>query len=192
MEVGRAVRWWTGAIGLILLDTMTSSEIAKNISDKFGTRILQSFPDGKHPRVHVDASDWRALAQFLYADPRLKLDWMQSLSGVDYVADGKMASVYDLYSFDHKHVFAVKVFCPRERPEIPSVADLWPAADWQEREAYDMFGINFTGHPDLRRILCADDWEGFPLRKDYVFPREYHGIPGSVELDWQQQADYPK
>jgi len=171
---------------------MTSSEIAKVLSDKFGARIVASFPDDKHPRVHVDAKDWRELAQFVHSDPRLKLDWLQSLSGVDYVADGKMACVYDLYSFDHKHVFAVKVFCPRDNPEIPSVVDLWPAADWQEREAYDMFGITFPGHPDLRRILCADDWEGFPLRKDYVFPREYHGIPGSVELDWQQQADYPK
>jgi NADH-quinone oxidoreductase subunit C len=171
---------------------MTPTEISKIISEKFGARILQSFPDDKHPRVHVDAKDWRALAEFIHADPRLKLDWMQSLSGVDYVADGKMACVYDLYSFDHRHVFAVKVFCPRDNPSIPSVSDLWPAADWQEREAYDMFGITFPGHPDLRRILCADDWEGFPLRKDYVFPREYHGIPGSVELDWQQQADYPK
>ena len=86
----------------------------------------------------------------------------------------------------------IKVFCPRDNPSVPSVADLWPAADWHEREAYDMFGIVFDGHPDLRRILCADDWEGFPLRKDYVFPREYHGIPASVELDWQQQPDYPK
>ena len=171
---------------------MTASEIAKVLSDKFGGRILQSFPDDKHPRVHIDAKDWRELAQFLHSDPRLKLDWLQDLAGVDYVADGKMACVYDLYSFDHKHVFAVKVFCPRDKPEIPSVVDFWPAADWQEREAYDMFGITFSGHPDLRRILCADDWEGFPLRKDYVFPREYHGIPGSVELDWQQQADYPK
>ena len=75
---------------------------------------------------------------------------------------------------------------------MPSVVRFWPAADWHEREAYDMFGIVFDGHPDLRRILCADDWEGFPLRKDYVFPREYHGIPASVELDWQQQPDYPK
>ena len=136
--------------------------------------------------------NWRDVAQFLYSDPAIKLDWLQNLSGVDYVADGKMCVVYDLWSFDHRHEFAVKVFTPRDNPSIPSVCDYWPAADWNEREAYDMFGIDFPGHPDLRRILCADDWEGFPLRKDYVFPREYHGIPGSVELDWQQQADYPK
>jgi NADH-quinone oxidoreductase subunit C len=86
----------------------------------------------------------------------------------------------------------VKVYCPRENPRVPSVVDVWKAADWHEREAFDMFGIIFDGHPDLRRILCADDWVGYPLRKDYVFPREYHGIPGSVELDWQQQPDYPK
>ena len=171
---------------------MTASEIARVVSDKFGQRVLQSFPEDKHPRIHVNAQDWRDVAQFLYSDARLKLDWLQDLAGVDYVADGKMCVVYDLYSFDHRHVFAVKVFTPRDRPSVPSVVDLWPAADWQEREAYDMFGIDFPGHPDLRRILLADDWEGFPLRKDYVFPREYHGIPGSVELDWQQQPDYPK
>jgi NADH-quinone oxidoreductase subunit C len=171
---------------------MTSSEIADRVSQRFGNRIVASFPDDKHPRVHINAPDWRELAEFLLRDASLRLDWLQDLAGVDYVADDKMCCVYDLYSFDHKHVFAVKVYCPRETPQIPSVADLWPAADWQEREAYDMYGIIFPGHPDLRRILCADDWEGFPLRKDYVFPREYHGIPGSVELDWQQQPDYPK
>ncbi len=171
---------------------MTAPEIAGKISQRFGAKIIASFPDDKHPRVHVNAENWRELAEFLLRDPALRLDWLQCLSGVDYVADDKMCCVYDLYSFDLRHVFAVKVFCPRETPEIPSVADLWPAADWQEREAYDMFGMTFPGHADLRRILCADDWEGFPLRKDYVFPREYHGIPGSVELDWQQQPDYPK
>lgn len=171
---------------------MTPNEIADILMKKFSSRILESHADDKHPRVHVNASDWRAIAQFLLDDPRLKLDWLQNLSGVDYVADGKMCVVYDLYSFDLKHMFAVKVYCPRENPSVPSIADLWPTADWHEREAYDMFGIDFPGHPDLRRILMADDWEGFPLRKDYVFPREYHGIPGSVELDWQQQPDYPK
>ena len=170
---------------------MTPAEIAKVISDKFGARVLQSFPEDKHPRVHVNAGDWRDVAQFIYFDPRLKLDWMQSLSGVDYVADEKMCVVYDLYSFDHKHEFAVKVYMPRDNPRVATVCDIWRAADWHEREAFDMFGIAFDGHPDLRRILCADDWVGYPLRKDYVFPREYHGIPGSVELDWQHKPDYP-
>ena len=171
---------------------MTSRQIAQAISDRFGTKIIASLPDGKHPRVHVNADDWLAVAQFLHSEPSLKLDWLQCLSGVDYVADGKLCVVYDLWSFDHRHSFAVKAYCPRDNPHVPSVAHLWSAADWEEREAFDMFGIVFDGHPDLRRILCADDWEGYPLRKDYVFPREYHGIPGSVELDWQQKPDYPQ
>jgi NADH-quinone oxidoreductase subunit C len=171
---------------------MTSQQIARAIQDRFGSKITTAFPDDKHPRVHVNAGDWLPLAEFLLRDPALKLDWLQCHSGVDYVADGKMCCVHDLWSFDHRHSFAVKVFCPRDNPRMPSVAHFWSAADWHEREAYDMFGIVFDGHPDLRRILCADDWEGFPLRKDYVFPREYHGIPASVELDWQQQPDYPK
>lgn len=171
---------------------MTSGEIAAALSEKFGARIFASFPDDLHPRVHVDAADWLEIADFLRNEPRLRFDWLANHSGVDYVADGKMACVYDLWSFDHRHVFAVKVFCDRADPSIPSVCHLWRAADWHEREAFDLLGIQFPGHPDLRRILCADDWEGFPLRKDYVFPREYHGIPGSVELDWQQKPDYPK
>ncbi|MGH7214695.1 MAG: NADH-quinone oxidoreductase subunit C [Tepidisphaeraceae bacterium] len=171
---------------------MTPQQIAQAIASKFGSRITASHPDDKHPRVHVDAQDWRELAEFLHGDPALKFDWLQNLSGVDYVADNKMCVVYDLWSFDHDHSFAVKVYCVRDDAHVPTVADLWPAANWHEREAYDMYGIIFDGHPDLRRILCADDWEGFPLRKDYVFPREYHGIPASVELDWQQQPDYPK
>ena len=171
---------------------MTAQQIATALQEKLPGRISAAFPTDKHPRVHIDAADWRAVAEFLHGDPQLKMDWLANLSGVDYAADGKMAVVYDLWSFDLHHTFAVKVFCPRDNPHVPSVVDLWAAADWNEREAYDMFGIVFDGHPDLRRILCADDWEGFPLRKDYVFPREYHGIPASVELDWQQQPDYPK
>jgi len=170
---------------------MTPQQIVTALQEKFAQRIIAAFPADKHPRVHVDAADWRAVAEFLYSDPQLKMDWLANLSGVDYAADGKLAVVYDLWSFDLHHTFAVKVFCPRDNAHVPSVVDLWAAADWNEREAFDMFGIVFDGHPDLRRILCADDWEGFPLRKDYVFPREYHGIPGTYELEWQQQPDYP-
>ena len=63
-------------------------------------------------------------------------------------------------------------------PDLPSVVGVWRTADWHEREVYDLSGVNFTGHPDLRRILCPEDWEGYPLRKDYQMPLEYHGIRG--------------
>ena len=171
---------------------MTTQQLVATVQERFGDRITAAFPKDKHPRVHVNAADWRALAEFLYREPTVRLDWLQDLAGIDYVADDKMCCVYDLWSFDHRHALAVKVYCPRNAPHIPSVADLWPAADWQEREAFDLLGIVFDGHPDLRRILLAEDWEGYPLRKDYQFPREYHGIPASVELDWKQKPDYPK
>jgi NADH-quinone oxidoreductase subunit C len=164
--------------------------IARALTDRFGAKIVKALPDDKHPRVHVNVADWREIAQFLRHDPTMRFDWLACLSGVDYVADGHFCVVYDLWSFELGHTFAVKVYGPRkDEAQFPSVVDLWPAANWHEREVYDLLGIHFTGHPDLRRILLADDWEGFPLRKDYVFPREYHGIPGSVELDWQQKPE---
>lgn len=171
---------------------MTSQQITQLVRDRFGDRILAAFAEDKHPRVHVKAETWRELAEFLRNEPSLKMDWLVNLSGIDYVANGQFCVAYDLWSFGWRHEFAVKVYMPRENPHVPSVADLWRAADWHEREAFDMFGIVFDGHPDLRRILCADDWVGYPLRKDYVFPREYHGIPASVELDWQQQPGETK
>ena len=171
---------------------MTPEQIAQLLQDRFGEAILAAKPEDKHPRIHVDATHWAEIADFLFSDPRLKFDWLACLAGVDYAADAKLCVVYDLWSFDHRHSFAVKVFTPRDHPHVPTVTHLWAAADWHEREAFDLFGIIFNGHPDLRRILLADDWEGFPLRKDYIFPREYHGIPASVELNWQQQPEYPK
>jgi NADH-quinone oxidoreductase subunit C len=168
--------------------TVKPEEIEKRLREMLGERIGEGYARDKHPRVHVQAQHWREVAEFLLRDPQLQMNWLANLSGVDYAADDKMAAVYELWSFDLRHAFAVKVFTPRQQPSIPTVSDLWPAANWHEREAFDLLGIDFPGHPDLRRILCADDWEGFPLRKDYIFPREYHGIPGSVELDWQQQS----
>jgi NADH-quinone oxidoreductase subunit C len=168
---------------------MNPREIVQLLTDRFGAAIFAAFPEDLHPRVHVGSEQWLEIATFCKTEPRLKLDWLACASGVDYIADGKLAMVFDLWSFSHKHHFAVKVFCPRERAEIPSVAAIWAAANWHERETFDLFGINFLGHPDLRRILLSDDWEGFPLRKDYVFPSEYHGIPGTVNFDFQNAPD---
>ncbi|MEE9212639.1 MAG: NADH-quinone oxidoreductase subunit C [Phycisphaeraceae bacterium] len=170
---------------------MTPTEIARKLTERFDDAITASLPEDKHPRVHTTARYWRLIAEFLRFDRDLAFDWLGCLSAVDYVADNQLCVVYDLRSTRHGHWFTVKAYMDRKDPKIASVMDLWPAADWHEREAYDLMGIIFQGHADLRRILCPEDWVGHPLRKDYVFPRQYHGIPGTTELDWQQKPDYP-
>ena len=170
---------------------MEPKEIAQRLADKFGDKITESLPDADHPRVHTTADVWREMAEYLREDEAMAFDFLGCLTALDYPADDKLCIAYDLRSTVHDHWFAVKVYVDRETAEIPSVMDLWPAANWHEREAWDMMGIHFPGHTDLRRILLPEDWDGHPLRKDYVFPREYHGIPGTTELDWQQKPDYP-
>lgn len=84
--------------------------------------------------------------------------------------------VYYLHSLRHRHHLTLKVLAPRAACTVPSVAAVWPVANYFEREVYDLLGVVFAGHPDLRRIMCPDDWVGHPLRKDYVYPADYHGI----------------
>lgn len=84
--------------------------------------------------------------------------------------------VYHLTSYQYLHSICIHVDVPRDDPRIDSLCAIWPGADWQEREAFDMMGIEFLGHPNLQRILLPLDWEGHPLRKDYSMPSEYHGI----------------
>jgi len=148
--------------------------------------------EGGHPHAKVKAERWREVAAFLRDEPRLQFNMLRSISAIDLLADDKIACVYDLIAvplerlgrlITESHEFAVRIEVDRNTPVIPSAADIWPAADWHEREAYDLMGVTFTGHPDLRRILCPDDWEGHPLRKDYEFPLEYHGIPGTTEYE---------
>jgi NADH-quinone oxidoreductase subunit C len=93
---------------------------------------------------------------------------------VDYKE--KYAVAYHLHSLKHRHAIGMKVFLPRETPSLPTVDAVWPAANFQEREVFDLFGIAFEGSKDLRRILLPEDWEGHPLRKDYKYPDFYHGI----------------
>lgn len=103
---------------------------------------------------------------------------LQAISAVDYIENLEL--VYVLASFTKNTELLLKVKLPRgtdnDLPQIDSVTSVWTAADWQEREAFDMMGITFNGHPDHRRILCPDDWEGHPLRKDYMVQEVYRGM----------------
>jgi NADH-quinone oxidoreductase subunit C len=94
--------------------------------------------------------------------------------------------VYHFFSYVHRHDLTVKIDLPRDKPVVPSVAALWPSANWQEREQFDLLGVEFTGHPDLRRILLPEDWVGHPLRKDWTEPAEYRGMsttrPNTLDL----------
>lgn len=173
---------------------MTGSEIIAVLEERFGNRLLERRPEALDPYVVVAPQDLVEVCRFLRDDPRLRFEILNCISGVDYLEpDPKKAPkagfephlevVYHLQSFTHRHRFVLKVLLPRwkdnkegELPEVPSVTALWPAANWHEREVYDLTGVWFTGHPDLRRILLAEDWVGHPLRKDYQYPLEYHGI----------------
>jgi NADH-quinone oxidoreductase subunit C len=175
---------------------MTVSDIIARLEQQFGSKIRSKKLDALDPYVVIDGADLLDVARFLRDDPQLNFSLLQCISGVDYLEpDPKKAPkagfephlevVYHLNSFSHRQRLVVKVSMPRwkdnhpgELPELPSLSALWPAADWHEREVYDLVGVWFTGHPDMRRILLSEDWVGYPLRKDYEFPLEYHGIRG--------------
>lgn len=165
--------------------------------ERFGeTRITGVQAEACEPWVEVAPEAIHDVALFLRDDAALRFDHLNDLCVVDWLEpDPKKAKssdrdpvfevVYHLSSVELLQTTVVKVVCPRwkdgvegQLPEVPTVSTVWGIADWHEREAYDMMGIHFVGHPNLRRILCPEDWVGYALRKDYEFPLEYHGIRG--------------
>ncbi len=176
---------------------MTPAEVSAILKQQFGDKIKADKLDGPDAFVVIEPGDLLEVGRFLRDDPRLNFRFLNCISAVDYLEpDPRKAPkagfqphlevVYHLSSFGPRerfHRLALKLILPRwkdnqpgQLPEVPSVTGLWQTADWHEREVYDLSGVWFTGHPDLKRILLADDWVGHPLRKDYEFPLEYHGI----------------
>jgi NADH-quinone oxidoreductase subunit C len=154
---------------------MTPQEIAALLVDRFGSRILECKPDEVNPWSVVEPAAILEVSQFLRADDRTSMDHLELLGGIDY--KDRIEVVYILYSMKQHHRYTLKCRLPREAPAIHTVESVWGVANWHEREAYDMFGIVFEGHSDMRRILCPDDWEGYPLRKDYKYPKSYRDMP---------------
>lgn len=172
---------------------MAPEEICDVLKDEFGEAIRDAELTVRRPYAVVAAERWPEVAKFLRDDGRIQFNMLESITSLDLLEDNKLAAIYDLFSVPViaggkdcpklRHHFAVRVEVDRDDPHVPTVSHVWPAADWHEREAFDVMGIVFDGHPNLERILLPDDWEGHPLRKDYEFPLEYHGIPATTEYE---------
>jgi NADH-quinone oxidoreductase subunit C len=142
---------------------LSGKEIARQIEKKFPQSIIESSPQA----LVVDSESLLEIANYLKNTRGLDFDYLAAITAVDYLDYFEV--IYQLTSLKHNHSLVVKTRCyGREKPSLPSVVGLWRGADFQEREIYDLFGISFEGHPNLRRIVLWDGFEGHPLRKDYL------------------------
>ena len=175
---------------------MSGQDLLSRLKAKFSGKITGSNLQALDPWIEVSPEGLVDVCRFLRDDPALQMNFLNCISVVDYFEkDPKKAAkadfgpnlevLYHLSSITKKHTLVLKVMLPRwkddvpgQLPELPTVNEIWRTADWHEREVYDLSGVFFTNHPDMRRILCPEDWEGHPLRKDYEQPLEYHGIRG--------------
>ncbi|WP_234991194.1 NADH-quinone oxidoreductase subunit C [Sphingobacterium psychroaquaticum] len=137
--------------------------------------------NGLQPAIQVSPFFLRSIAKLLRDSEGFYFDFLANISAVDHYPENRFSVVYHITSIPYQTQLVLKVDVENERtmdklPEVPSVSKVWRTADWHEREAFDLMGVFFTDHPDLRRILLPDDWVGFPLRKDYQDPETYHGI----------------
>lgn len=155
-------------------------EIKNSLVKEFG-EVVEILSEGLQDTLLVDSNSLLKICFWLRDNPTYYFDFLSNITAVDYYPKSKFALVYNLSSIPYQKQITIKVILEHGRdtsdlPEIESVSSVWKTADWHEREAYDLMGIFFVGHSDLRRILLPDDWEGFPLRKDYKEAESYHGI----------------
>ena len=173
---------------------MDIEAILDRLNERCGRSITGSNLEAVDPWIEVAPEGLPEVAGLLRDDPELLFNMLHCVTGVDYVPPAqpkkgapdvppRMEVLYHLSSMVHGHRLVLKVVLPRWKdgtegrlPEVPTVSHVWSTADWHEREVYDLSGICFLGHGDLQRILCPEDWQGHPLRKDYKPPVTYHGI----------------
>ena len=173
---------------------MSGQEFVDRLKAKFGDAIKGANLEAIDPWIEIAPSGLLGVCEYLRDEPDLRFNMLNCITAVDYFEpDPKKAAktpwephlelVYHLWSMPHKNSLVLKAMLPRwkddvegQLPEIPSVSGIWKTANWHEREVYDLSGVHFIDHPNLRRILCAEDWIGHPLRKDYEMPEEYQGI----------------
>jgi NADH-quinone oxidoreductase subunit C len=158
------------------MPALTSEQVHQKLVAQFGDAV------GSLSSPKVDAfctfkpSHVVDICRYLKAQPDLAFDFLEDLTATDHPKENLIRVVYHFYSYRHRHLFVAKVELDRSKPEVDTVETVWKAANWLEREVYDLFGVTFVGHSDLRRIMLPDDWIGTPLRKDYVEAGGYQGV----------------
>ncbi len=151
---------------------MDPLQIAKMIEEKFAGQVLGTTAHAGQVGVSLRKDRIKEVCLYLRDEPLLRMDRLADLTAVDFSAypgdnGPRFEVVYNLISIVYHHRIRLKVRAPEEDPRVDSVSSIWQTANWHERETFDLMGIKFDGHPDLRRILMPEDWEGHPLRKEY-------------------------
>jgi len=176
---------------------MEPLEIAEKIKESFPMDVVEVTSFRDQVSIIVKKDNIVDICRYLHDDPNLSFDHLQDLCGADYLGkkEPRFEVVYNLYSIKYRNSIRVKAQVPEDDPRIRTVTSIWAGANWHERECFDMFGIKFKGHPDLRRILLPEDWEGYPLRKDYPLEgpeKEWSGFADAIEtakkyreFDWE-------
>ena len=153
--------------------------IIEKLKAKFGEQNLQVSEFRNELTIVVPKDRIVEICRFLKEDSELKFDFLMDLCGIDMnTAENRFGVIYNLFSLTNKFRLRLKTFTEEEDPKVPTVTGVWGTANWHERETFDMFGIVFVGHPDLRRVYMPEEFEHHPLRKDFPLM----GIPGSLPL----------
>jgi NADH-quinone oxidoreductase subunit C len=155
---------------------MLLPDIIRLIQQQAPDGVFTAAADGLHPHVRIKPERLFGVCRFLKDEPQLNFNLLRCISAVDWPQQALIELSYEVLSIQYNHAVAIKVMLDRACPEIDSVSSVWPAAEWHEREAFDLMGVTFKNHPDPRRILMPDDWRGHPLRKDYQDLTDYHGL----------------
>ncbi len=148
---------------------MVEQSLTSAVQTRLHGRILEAHTLRGEEIIFLSREGMLETFRILKEDPQLDFSFLMDITAVDYLGKKtlRFEVVYQLYSLSHSRGLRVKVALPEEELEVPSLTTLWKSADWLEREAWDMFGVRFQGHPDLRRILLYEEFQGHPLRKDY-------------------------
>ncbi len=153
------------------------ANVVKAIEEKFGDKVLESGGYAGDTLITVDKSVIHDVCSFLKESHHF--DYLVDLFGTDRFTSGdRFEVIYNIFSLKHAIRIFIKTRIPEENPVLPTTSDIWEAANWNEREVWDMFGIKFDGHPDLRRMFMPEDFKYHPLRKEFPLL----GIPGSIPL----------